>query len=405
MGGLVALAAASTASAYTLQSEGTQNGIQREGITQANEYAIRNIDEICVSTRPVQMCQPEYVVKSYKNQKVNFSCVSRNSLEGQRLKQKVENDEVIPEMNNGSKTVHIQGRVQVPTRCVEKSQVSRQEQIRRKQQQHGQRVELIEEGQQEFDQENQWETEQDELTNEEQYSQYRKSRFQEENQWQQMQQLFQQYPELTQKKLHQMIKADESTYQTVAEQLKELVQQKKVTSHLMPQIQHTLPTFFSQVAKQVYEAMQEQQKQGSQSRHQSSIESQEQQYKLDQLVGSYQQYKELMKRTYVYVVKEALKLNQEAPRRLSNTPELVRKVWENPQRKELTKQQIQKVDEIVEQVQELLELDQTNQLIADELVSEQLKTSHRQVRRNLMRVIVSALMMENSPSFQQQQHY
>lgn len=405
--GLVALAAASTASAFTLQSEGTQNGVQREGMTQANEYAIRNMDEICVSTRPVQMCQPEYVVKSYKNQKVNFHCVSRNSLEGQRLKQQVENDQVIPEMNTGSKTVHIQGRVQVPTRCVEKSQVSRSEQIRRqRQQQHGQRVELIEEGQQEFDQENSWETEQDELTTEEQYSQYSKSRSQEEKQWQRMQQLFQQYPELTQKKLHQLVKSDESTYQQVAEQLKELVQQKKVTSHLMPQIQNTLPTFFSQVAKQVYEAMQEQQEQSSQSQHQRSMEqSQEQQYRLDQLVGSYQQYKELMKRTYVYVVKEALKSNQEAPRRLSNTPELVRKVWEKTQRQELTKQQIQKVDEIVEQVQELLELDQTNQLIADELVSEQLKNSHRQVRRNLMRIIVSALMMENSPSFQQQQHH
>lgn len=53
------------------------------------------MDEICVSTRPVPMCEQEYVVKSYKNQKVNFHCVSRNSLEGQRLKQKVENDEVI----------------------------------------------------------------------------------------------------------------------------------------------------------------------------------------------------------------------------------------------------------------------------------------------------------------------
>lgn len=64
-------------------------------MTQAQEYAIRNMDEICVSTRPVPMCESEYVVKSYKNQKVNFHCVSRNSLEGQRLKQKVENDEVI----------------------------------------------------------------------------------------------------------------------------------------------------------------------------------------------------------------------------------------------------------------------------------------------------------------------
>lgn len=64
-------------------------------MTQAQEYAVRNMDEICVSTRPVPMCEQDYVVKSYKNQKVNFHCVSRNSLEGQRLKQKVENDEVI----------------------------------------------------------------------------------------------------------------------------------------------------------------------------------------------------------------------------------------------------------------------------------------------------------------------
>ena len=105
------------------------------------------------------------------------------------------------------KSVHIQGRVQVPTRCVEKSQVNSQEQRRRKNAQaHGQRVELIEEGQQEFEQEGQWETEQDELTSEEQYSQYRKNRFEEEKQWQKMSTIFQQYPELTHKKLHQLIK-------------------------------------------------------------------------------------------------------------------------------------------------------------------------------------------------------
>jgi len=395
--GLVsALAAASTASAFTLQ-----DGTQRDGMIQANEYAIRNMDEICVSTRPVAMCEPEYVVKSFKNQKVNFHCVSRNSLEGQRLKQKVENDEVIPEMSG--KTVHVQGRVQVPTRCVDKSQVNGQEQRRRKVQQlHGQRVELIED-QQDFDQESQqWETEQDELTNEEQYDQYRKNRFHEEQQWQKMQQLFNQYPELTQKKLHQIIKVDEGKYQQIAEQLRELVQQKQVTSHLISQVQNTLPTFFSQTVKQVYEAMEEQQ----QNKHHRTLEQsqpQEQQYRLDQLVGNYQQYKELMKRVYVYIVKESMKLNQEAPRRLANTPELVRKVWEKTQRKELTKKQIQKVDEIVEQIQEQLELDQTNQLIADELVSEQLKTSQKQTRRNLMRIIVTGLMMENNPIFEQ--HY
>jgi len=397
--GLVSvLAASATASAFTLQNE----GIQREGMTQANEYAIRNMDEICVSTRPVPMCEQDYVVKSFKNQKVNFHCVSRNSLEGQRLKQKVENDEVIGEMTG--KSVHIQGRVQVPTKCVQKSQVSSQEARRRKNAQaHGQRVELIEEGQQEFEQEGQWETEQDELTSEEQYSQYRKNRFQEEQQWQKMSTIFQQYPELTHKKLHQLIKADEGKYQQIAEQLRELVQQKQVTSHLMPQIQNTLPTYFSQVAKQVYEAMQEQKEQNVQNKHQHTmLEQQEQQYRLDQLVGgNYHQYKQLMKRVYVYIVKEALKLNQEAPRRLANTPELIRKVWEKTQRQELTKKQIERIDQTVEQIQELLELDQTNQLIADELVSEQLKTSQKAARRNLMRVIVAGLMMENSPVFEQ----
>jgi len=195
--GLVALAAASSVSAYT------NEGIQRQhGMQAANEYAIRNIDEICVSTRPVQMCQEEFVVKTFKNEKVGFHCVSRNSIEGQRLKQQVENDQIIPEMNG--KSTHVHGRVQVPTRCVAKTQVSGQEVRRRKQQQqHGQRVELIEKDQeQQYEQENQWDQEQDELTTEEQYSQYRQGRYQEENQWQQMQQLFNQYPELTQKKLH-----------------------------------------------------------------------------------------------------------------------------------------------------------------------------------------------------------
>lgn len=396
--GLVsALAAASSVSAFNIHHD----GMQREGMTQANEYAIRNMDEICISTRPVAMCEQDYVVKSFKNQKVNFHCLSRNSQEGQRLKQQVQQDQVIPEMTGRS--VHVQGRVQVPTRCVAKSQVSGQEQRRRElQQQHGQRVELIEDDQQQqFDQESQWETEQDQLTHEEQYSQYRQNRFQEDNEWQRMQSLFGQYPELTQKKLHQLVKSDEGRYQQVAEQLKQLVEQKQVTSHLMPQIQNTLPTLFSQVAKQLYDAMQEQQDQ--QNKHRSMEQLSEQQYRIDQLVGDYQQYKQLMKRVYVYIVKEALKLNQQAPRRLANTPELVRKVWEQTQRQELTKNQVQKVDEIIEQVQELLELDQTNQLIADELVSEQLKTSQRQARRNLMKIIVTGLMMERVPTFER--HY
>jgi len=198
-----------------------------------------------------------------------------------------------------------------------------------------------------------------------------------------------------------LVKADEGKYQQVAEQLRQVVQQKQVTSHLMPQIQNTLPTLFSQVAKQLYEAMQEQQEQNQ---HHRTMEQQqpEQQYRLDQLVGDYQQYKQLMKRVYVYIVKEALKLNQQSPRRLANTPELVRKVWEKTQRQELTKKQVQKVDDIIAQVQELLDLDQTNQLIADDLVSEQLKTSQKQTRRNLMRIIVSGLMMDNSPAFEKQ---
>jgi len=400
--GIVALAVAS-ASAYT------NEGIQRQhGMTQAQEYAIRNMDELCVSTRPVPMCQEEFVVKSFKNEKVNFHCVSRNSIEGQRLKQQVENDQVIPEMNG--KSVHVQGRVQVPTKCVEKTQVSSHEQRRRKQQQqHGQRVELIEQDQQQYyDQETQWDQEEDQLTTEEQYSQYRQNRFHEENQWQKMQSLFNQYPELTQKRLHQLVKADEGKYQEIAEQLRQVVQQKQVTSHLMPQIQNTLPTLFSQVAKQLYEAMQEQQEQrhSSQNKHQRTMEqSTQEQYRLDQLVGDYNQYRQLMQRVYVYIVKESLKLNQESPRRLSNTPELVRKVWEKTQRKELTKKQIEKVDEIIEQVQELLELDQTNQIISDELVSEQLKTSQKQARRNLMRIIVTGLMMENSPQQIFEQNY
>ena len=96
---------------------------------------------------------------------------------------------------------------------------------------------------------------------------------------------------------------------------------------MITQVQNTLPTFFSQTVKQVYEAMQEQQQQNQQNKHHRSMEqSQEQQYRLDQLVGNYQQYKELMKRVYVYIVKESMQLNQQAPRRLANTPELIRKV-------------------------------------------------------------------------------
>ena len=40
------------------------------------------------------MCSENYVVKSFRNEVVDFHCLSRNSMEGQRLKQKVENDEI-----------------------------------------------------------------------------------------------------------------------------------------------------------------------------------------------------------------------------------------------------------------------------------------------------------------------
>jgi len=138
-------ALAAQASAYTLQ-----NGVQGEGMTQANEYSIRNIDEICVSTRPARMCSEGYVVEKTKNEKFDFHCTSRNSIEGQKWQQRVENNEVISEM--AGKTTHVQGRVQVPTKCVEQNQVSSHEVRRRKhQQQHGLRVELIENDQQEFE--------------------------------------------------------------------------------------------------------------------------------------------------------------------------------------------------------------------------------------------------------------
>lgn len=98
-----------------------------------------------------------------------------------------------------------------------------------------------------------------------------------------------------------MVKTDEGRYQQAAEQLRQLVQQKQVTSHLMPQIQNTLPTLFSQVAKQLYEATQEQQQ--NQNQHQRSmIQSHEQQQRLDQLVGDYQQYKQLMKRLVFWLI-------------------------------------------------------------------------------------------------------
>jgi len=390
-------ALAAQASAYTLQ-----NGVQGEGMTQANEYSIRNIDEICVSTRPARMCSEGYVVEKTKNEKFDFHCTSRNSIEGQKWQQRVENNEVISEM--AGKTTHVQGRVQVPTKCVEQNQVSSHEVRRRKhQQQHGLRVELIENDQQEFEnQESQWDqTETDEYSSDEQYRQYRQNRSNEERKWQQMQKVFNQYPELTQKKLHQIVKSDQQKYEEVREQLKDVINQKKINSHLVPQIQTTLPTYFSQVAKQLYNAMQEQQEQNQKNKMQGTEMDSEPHYRLNQLVGSYEQYKQVMQRVYVYIVKEALKLNQEAPQRLANTPELVRQVWQKTQKQELTKRQIEKVNKVVEHVQELLEQDQTNELIADELVSEQLRNSQKAARRNLMRTIVAGLMMQNSPIFEE----
>jgi len=172
----------------------------------------------------------------------------------------------------------------------------------------------------------------------------------------------------------------------------------------MPQIQTTLPVFFSDVTKQVYQAMQEQQEQHQQNpQGQQSQKLMEQpEERLEQLVGNQQQYKELMKRVYVYIVKEALKLNQQAPRRLANVPELARKVWEKLQRTELTRSQIEKIEQVQQRVEQLLDLDQTNQLIAEELVSEALRTSQKQARRNVMKVVITGLMMENHPSFQNQ---
>lgn len=395
--GLVsALAAASSASAFT------QSDVYQPGMIKANEYAMRNMEEICVSTRPVVMCDEDHVVKSLRTEKVGFHCLNRNTLEAQRFKQQVEENKVIPEMIE--KSIHVQGRVEVPTKCIHKNEVSTKEKRRREMQQmHGQRVELIETEQ---DFENyEWGTEQEQLSNEEQFEKYIKNRFDEENQWQQMSNLFNRYPELTHKKLNQIVKMQEGEYQQIAEQLRQLINQKqqKINAFLLPELQTNLPTYFEQTVKQLYKSMKEQEhlqlKQKEQTR--GNLDDQEvNQYKLDELVGDYQQFKHLMKRVYVYIVKEAMKLNQQAPRRLSSSPQLIRKVWEQTQ-KQMSKRQLQQIEDVLVRVQELLELDQTNTIIAEELVSEQLKNSQRAARRNLLRLVIAGLNMAKNPTYQQ----
>lgn len=394
--GLVsALAAASTASAFS-------QDVYQPGMIKANEYAMRNMEEICISTRPVVMCDEDHVVKSLKTEKVGFHCLNRNTLEAQRFKQQVEENKIIPEMIQ--KPIHVQGRVEVPTKCIHKNELSLKEKRRREMQQmHGQRVELIE-TEQEFEQ-YQWGTEEEQLTNEEQFQKYIKNRFDVENQWQQMSSLFAKYPELTHKKLEQIVRMEEGEYKQVAEQLRELIsrKQEKINFFLVPELQINLPTYFEQTVKQLYKSMKEQEnlqlKEKSQTR--GNLDEQENnQYKLDELVGDYQQFKHLMKRVYVYIVKEAMKLNQQAPRRLSSSPQLIRKVWEQTQ-KQMSKRQLQQIEDVLTQVQELLELDQTNQIIAEDLVSEQLKNSQRAARRNLLRLVIAGLNMAKNPTYQQ----
>lgn len=374
--GLVsALVAAASASAIPART----SGLSDDGIVRINEYVDRNINEICFTTEPVEMCEEGYMVERTRNVVVPFHCLSKNNANVYEYKKAINERRIVPELKTLEYT--IKGTVEVPATCLKQSQSEDNLNVQ-EQYLHGDRIYLHEKN--EWNAENPREytawasTEEDNTVNK--YDRNWNNDWNNNwnnNDWNRplsyTTDVKEIYNRLKNSNIYEVLVLSDKDFDIFFKKLA-LVLTKSGIHNLKPEVETVLPTYFADVARDYY----------------SSIKRTPETYDST----NYIKYKKLVKRIYSYIVKEALVYSHQNLRRYITTHELVHKVWEKVQ-KEMTKEELRKVENVVEHYYGNLKESYRMKDFTNELVAPHLQNTHESVSRNMMRLLITGLMREN----------
>lgn len=409
--GLVAglVAAASATSFSTQHQQQLNNQHQQVGKVFSHEYIQPNVEEVCFSVRPVASCDEQHVASYVKHQKVGFHCINKNSPIAKQFQREAEQGKQLP---LESKAQDVQAYVEVPVRC---ERITSEEKRLRKETEktNEQKIHLVQ--QQDGEEESflfehkPWTKSQEEQQDEQerQYQRHLIRKQQHKNHQLKGQQeiddsdiedliedeqldTMTQYGELINKQttMHRILKMQDEQFDRLMEHLKFIAHQNRRSDKWSQQLDQVLPNVYSKVAKQFFETVLEKQ-----------TTSQQEKEEL------YEQYKEVAKRVYAYVVKEALKmkhLNQinsqitgkqqtrEQQEKIAN--KIVKNLWYKIQR-ELTQKQVEEVRQITENVQQ--QKQQLDRMLNDETLVAVNKQQMKQLEKDLTKVLAAGLKMVN----------
>lgn len=405
--GLVAgLVAAASATSFNTQLNTQHQQQQAIGKVFEHEYVQPNVEEVCFSVRPIASCDEQHVASYVKHQKVGFHCINKNSPIAKQFQREADQGQSLPLEN---KTQDVQAYVEVPVRCErinteekrlrKETEKTAEQKIHLVQQQDGEEESFLFEHKPwtnsvEQEQEQQERQYQRHLIRKQQHQQNKKHQLNNQNiedsddedliQEEELDTM-QQYGELINKQttMHRILKMKDEQFDRLMEHLKFIAHQNRRSDKWTQQLDQILPNVFSKVAKQFFETTLEKQTTTQQEKEEL-----------------YEQYKEVAKRVYAYVVKQALQMknlnqvnNQITGERQQQfiANQIARKLWYQIQ-KELTNKQVEEVRQIAENVHQ--QQPQLERMVEEKLVGVN-KHQMKQLEKELTKTLVAGLKMVN----------
>lgn len=349
------------ASAVAMNSPVNVIGTQEVGQIYGHEYVVPNVEEICFSVRPVLNCDNDHVARETKLQKVGFHCMSDSLPLTRQYKEKVENGEIMNNLSNKSKDVY--AFVETPLHC-EKIVNDQQRERKEVQQNRVYRVHLLE-GQDEqqfshyqnyWDRNNHWDSE-------------KPRRDWQSDQYSLVNQLLK-----TPIYMHSVLNYNQEEYYRLMKDLKTVVHVVR-PSEWNTHFDQALPTLYTSITKQVFKNL-----------------VVDENVNEEQREIMYQEYIQLAKRIYAYMVRQVLSI-----KKMPNHPvhyefdHIISKVWARVKR-ELTIEQIEEVETWSRQynIKRLMHKEQA--ILDNTLFNER---TYRNIENNIVRVLAAGLTMVN----------
>lgn len=381
LSGLVAAASASTLNYGQVSSN-------QIGKQYSHEYIQPNVEEVCFSVRPVASCDEQHVATQVKHQKVGFHCLNKALPITKQFQRQTKEGQQLPLEN---KSQDIQAFVEVPVNC---ERINSEEKRLRKQTEKTteQKIHLVQQQDGEEDsflfEQKPWVSTYD-IQKERIARKHNQLKNVEEEEWINDEELdtMNKYDVLINKRtsMHTILSMSEHQFHRLMESLKFIAHQSVREDQWSQQLDQTLPNVFSKVAKQFFETV-------LAKKTVSQIEKEE----------LYEQYKEIVKRIYAYVVKQTLQMKNlrtsGLPIRENQTTELARNLWFKIQR-ELTPRQIQEVQSIASNIEQ-------SKPKLERMVEENLdvvnREQYKQLEKQLTKVLTAGLTMVNHRDIKEQ---